>query len=78
MKTKNIQIVVHNWNPNGTNDIEILVDGEVVDSMPEALFGVDVGEYDSKVISINRCLQNIAVSPVCNGSAAVKLLKKYL
>jgi hypothetical protein len=40
---KNVQILVHNWNPNGTNDIEILVDGETVDSIPEALFGLNIG-----------------------------------
>lgn len=71
-------VLVHAWNPNGTNDIEILVDGETVDSMPEALFGVYLGGVNSKVIPINRCLRNIAISPVSDGSAAVKLLNKYL
>jgi len=71
-------VLVHAWNPNGTNDIEILIDGETVESMPEALFGVYLGGVDSKVIPIGRCLKHIAVSPVCDGSKALKLLNKYV
>ena len=71
-------VLVHYWNPNGTNDIEILIDGETVESMPEALFGLDIGSVDAKIIPIDRCMRKIAVSPVCNGTKALELLKKYV
>ncbi len=77
MKTQNTQIVVHNWNPNGTNDIEILVDGEVVDSMPEALFGLNIGCLESKVVTIRKCLEYIAVSPISDGSDTLRFFRKH-
>jgi hypothetical protein len=78
VKTQNTQIVVYNWNTNGTNDIEILVDGEVVDSMPEALFGLNIGNVDAKVVSLKQCLKHIAVSPVSDGSSTLKFLRQYI
>ena len=54
---KNVQILVHNWNPNGTNDIEILVDGESVDCIPEALFGLNIGSVGSNALKLLRTLE---------------------
>lgn len=43
------RIVVYNWNPNGTNDIQIEnsysdFDTRCEDSLQEALFGIDVNK----------------------------------
>ncbi len=65
------------WNPNGTNDIEIVnLDGDVVDSIPEALFGVSINS-NTKFISLTQALRAIAVSPVSDGIDTVRTLTKY-
>ena len=87
------KLKVFNWNPNGTNDIEILeLDTHtdvctVVDSMQEALFGLDVNKFDLVVdqeseeeyafVNINDALNYIAVSPVSMGSDAIGFLAEY-
>lgn len=73
-----LKIKVYFWNPNGTNDIEIINrNGETVETIPEALFGLNVGRADSKVVPIGVCLKHIAVSPVSDGMDTVKVLEKY-
>lgn len=68
----------HYWNPNGTNDIEIVdcSTGETVDCFPEALFGVALNK-NYKFISLKTALKSIAVSPVSNGRETVLALAKY-
>ncbi len=36
------QLYVTDWAPNGTNDLVIVRDGEIVDYLEEAVFGVDI------------------------------------
>lgn len=66
------------WNPNGTNDIEIVNSqtGEVVDCIQEALFGVNLS-HDFKFISLKTALKSIAASPVNDGRGTVRTLAKY-
>jgi hypothetical protein len=72
------QIKAYFYNPNGTNDIEIVdvSSKEVIDSMPQALFGVNLTNT-KRAISIKRALKHIAVSPVSNGSETIEFLNKY-
>lgn len=66
------------WNPNGTNDIEVIdcKQLKVVDCLTEALFGVNVnGEFE--FIKPEYALKHIAVSPVSDGSNAIEFLNKY-
>lgn len=89
------RIIVYEWNPNGTNDIEI--EGSYSDddpwshdSLPEALFGLDVtkfkprysdplwqAEFGGYYVPLKECLKRIAVSPVSNGLETIKFLSKY-
>ena len=72
------RIRVYNWNSNGTNDIEILDENhEVLDALPEALFGLNIGRTDDKVVPLSLCLKHIALSPVSDGSDVVRFLAKY-
>jgi len=70
-------IRVYSWNPNGTNDIEIIANNEVIDSLPEALFGLNTGERDFRVIKPNEAMRYIAVSPMNDGRCVVSMLKKH-
>lgn len=36
------RLYVCEWNPNGTNDLLVVEDGEIKDRLPEALSGVNV------------------------------------
>jgi hypothetical protein len=69
-------IRVYFWNPNGTNDIEILENGIVIDSKQEALFGVNINS-DHKRIGLKEALTHVAVSPMTNGNDTVKFLQKH-
>lgn len=72
------RIKVYYWNPNGTNDIEILDENhEVIDSLQEALFGLNVGSSDSKIVPLSQVMQKIAVSPVSDGNVTRDLLVKH-
>lgn len=71
------KIRVYNWNPNGTNDIEIIKDGEVVGSLPEALFGLNIGRVNTKFMTLKTCLKHIAVSPVEDGSSTIEFFKQH-
>jgi hypothetical protein len=72
------KVMVFNYNPNGTNDIEILDENnEVIDSLPEALFGLNIGRVDMKVIPFKTCLQHVAFSPISDGTETINFLKKY-
>lgn len=84
----NYKIRVYDWAPNGCNDISIEdANGRAVDGLEEALFGVDILKLskrsyrcdwvDSNIIPLNKALKHLAVSPVSDGSDAIKLLKKY-
>lgn len=71
------KVRVYYWNPNGTNDIEIVnKNGDAIDCLPEALFGFRV-VGDEQVVSIPEALKFIAVSPVTSESEAEELLLKY-
>jgi hypothetical protein len=71
-------IRVYNWSPNGTNDIEILDEsGEVIDSLPEALFGLNIGRVDFQTVGLKQVLKYIAVSPVNDGLVTVSFFKKH-
>lgn len=72
-----MKIRVYNWNPNGTNDIEVLKDGEVIDSLSEALFGLNIGRVDFKTVPLKKVLQHVAVSPVESGETTINFLKQY-
>jgi hypothetical protein len=73
-----MNIRVYFWNPNGTNDIEVIDNtGEVIDSLPEALFGIDTGYKEFKVYPLIRCLKHIAVSPVSDGNETIRFLQRY-
>jgi len=41
-KTKTAKLYVTEWAPNGTNDLLIVVDGEIKHCIDEATFGIDV------------------------------------
>ena len=71
------QVRVYFWNPNGTNDIEVLCNGIVVESIPEALFGYNI-DRNTKLISIKSAMKFVAVSPVSDGMTTIKVLRKYL
>jgi hypothetical protein len=36
------QLYVTDWAPNGTNDLLVVRDGQIVDCLPEATFGIDL------------------------------------
>ena len=68
---------VYDWNPNGTNDCEVIQNGEVVDSLCEAFFGINTGTKQHIRISIKDGLKRIAISPCENGNTTVNFLKKH-
>jgi len=71
-------IRVHYWNPNGTNDIEIVNShGEVIDSLCEALFGVNIGTCDYRVLPARDCFKYICVSPITDGRTTLDFFHKY-
>ena len=76
-KHRTHKIKVYNWNPNGTNDVEIIKDGVVIDSMQEALFGLDIGPVDTKIMTLETCLKRVACSPVESGDSTINFFKKY-
>jgi hypothetical protein len=87
MKTKYL-IEVIDFSPNGTNEVNILKENEGVlehvETIPDALFGVDVTQYDSYCdytascfVDLETALKHIAVSPMSDGSETIKILKKY-
>jgi hypothetical protein len=73
------RIRVFSWNPNGTNDIEIINSkGQVIDCLPEALFGFDVGLNTSGCfITPKKASMYVAISPVEDGSTTLNFLRKY-
>jgi uncharacterized protein YbbK (DUF523 family) len=76
-KHRTIRIRVFNWNPNGTNDVELIKDGKVIDCLPEALFGLNIGRVSTKIMTLESCLKHIAVSPVEDGSTTLEFLSQY-
>jgi len=78
MKKSKLQLRVYFWNPNGTNDIEIIdqATNKAIDGMSEALFGHDVNG-DWEYIDPKAALRVIAVSPVTNGIEVVDFINKY-
>jgi len=70
------EIRVHFWNPNGTNDIEIVSNGQVIDSMQEALFGVGIPTSTAR-LSFSKAIKHIAVNPMNTGHKTLVFLKKY-
>lgn len=72
------RLKVYYWNPNGTNDVEI-VDCKamkVVDTITEAFFGIKIkGEFE--FIHPKHALEKIAVSPVSDGSEIIEAMTKY-
>ena len=75
-----IKVRVYAWNTNGTNDIEIVDTRSLktLETIPEALFGIDTGIHDSKLISLKNSLKYVAVSPVNNGDDTESKLKAYI
>lgn len=71
-----IRVKVYSWNPNGTNDIEIVDTNKmiVLDTIPEALFGYNVPGLTS-IITVKIALRYIAISPVNDGSLVAEKLK---
>ncbi len=66
------------WNPNGTNDAEI-VDCqtlEVVETLQEAFFGIKI-EGEFQFINPKYASKHVAVSPVSDGSETVDLLMRH-
>lgn len=74
----NYLIKAYYWNPNGTNDIEIVEaeTGELVEFIEEALFGVNLDD-ESEYIDLEVALRSIAVSPVEDGTKVERLLGEY-
>lgn len=72
------QIRAHYWNPNGTNDLEIVNNktGETVEFIEEGAFGISLNS-DFKNIGIKQVLRHIAVSPCTDGRSTVRTLAKY-
>lgn len=70
---------VYYWNPNGTNDIEVInrETKEVIEVLPEALFGVHVPRKSILYANPTKVLKHIAVSPVSDGSETIEILTKY-
>lgn len=76
-KRRKVKIRAYYWNPNGTNDIELLNEfGEVIEGIPEAAFGIPM-KGQSKIITLETVLKHIAVSPVSDGSQTLKVLSKH-
>jgi hypothetical protein len=66
------------WNPNGTNDIEVINSkGSTVDVYPEGLYGINTGDQESMIIPLSQALEHIAVSPVSDGSDVIRFLKEH-
>lgn len=65
------------WNPNGTNDIEVIgPDGDCIACLPEALFGMEIdGDYET--VAFKTAARYIAVSPVNSGRTAIEFLEHY-
>lgn len=85
---KNIDIIVHDWNPNGTNDISLMVDGELQPySLDEATFGIDINKYGAfeiaegcyaAIVPLKKVIQMLALSPTRSGTEAFNRLNAYL
>lgn len=68
-----VKYMVLDWNPNGTNDVAIVVNDEVIDVLPELTFGIDINRYVTEEIEpdayaasvpLKTVIEKLAVSPV--------------
>lgn len=74
---EDIKILAYYWNPNGTNDIELFIDGDSIGFLDNALFGLDIAG-DQEIISIETALKYIACSPLdSKGNRTLEFLAKH-
>lgn len=90
IKKTNIEYIVDDWNPNGTNDVTIVINGEVVETLEELTFGIDINEYNPEVVAVDDAgneyfgasipfkiiVEKLAVSPVTTASSQYQRLIK--
>jgi hypothetical protein len=70
------QLMITTWNPNGTNDAYIVDNGQVIDFLGEAFYGINIGNRDKK-ISIATAMEHITVSPCTDGLETLKFLARH-
>lgn len=87
-KFNNIEYIALDWAPNGCNSIAICVNSEVVDTLDDLCFGIDINRFAIEEVAIDDAgdpvygavvplqvvLNHIAVSPVTGLEAQHKRL----
>jgi hypothetical protein len=78
MKNK-YRLKVYQWNPNGTNDIEIIdcKNEKVVITYIEALFGLNIDHNETLFVNPKFAAKFIAVSPVNDGYEVAEAFKHF-
>jgi hypothetical protein len=81
------QILVCDWNPNGTNDILLAINGEIQQyGLDEVTFGINVGNYDHfecdgiqvAEVPLKDIIERLAISPVRSRAESYKRLMSFL
>jgi hypothetical protein len=79
----NIELLVHDWNPNGTNDVTICIDGEASETIGELTFGINIKSYGiedhgndfyTATVPMRDVIANLAISPVRTAAQSYQML----
>ena len=84
---KSIECLVHDWNPNGTNDVTFVFKDEVIGTLDEVTFGIDINKFAIEYISETDCaalvplhyvLSKLAVSPMRTSEQARERVRSFI
>jgi hypothetical protein len=85
---RSIELLVHDWNPNGTNDVSLLIDGSISHyGLDEATFGIDINAYDpielepdafAAVVPLKVVVKHLAISPTRSAAQSYRRLMNFI
>jgi hypothetical protein len=88
MKNPNIHLLVCDWNPNGTNDLMIAIDGDIYKhGLDEVTFGIDINRHGPfelepglfvASVPLKTIVDCLAISPVRSRAESYQRLMQFI